>query len=732
MLQKTGYQSISLPADITLGALDGIDAAIWSYAFATIIFSGTLAAFVPIGLFVILVGWALHSLVVIATSKLRSHMISIDEQAVVILGSIGALLAAKLGSDGNSSEGLSTMLAIVVITSLAVSAGLFLAGQFRITRLLELIPYPVVCGFMAGVAWLMLDAGVVVATDVPISGQLAEALGKDDNLLRLALSLGGGIALVGFTRWLKKAWALPAAALALIAGFYAVVWASGATVAELVAGGWLFDIDSNVDSIGSFLSRISPAEINGSFILSVVPEIATIVFLATLNNAMSLSILSAIKFDVRMNPSKEMKIVGGANILCALVGSPPGATDEVASLVYEEFGASSRWMPIASSVVLLAVAFLGTTLIAFMPKVVVGALIFLFAIEMLAYWMYENVRKFSLADYITVCVILVTVVFVGFVEGILVGILLIAAIFVLRYSLISAIQGQYSLEDHRSSVERSASANSTLNRHGGEALVFTLRGYLFFGTTNAIRDAINASIEQGTHMAILLDLSRVTGIDISALQTFQQTKQQCEASGIELLCSRVPEEARDRILAMDAVSLREGQPMIFAETDLALECMEDAILAKYSSDTATGSVQHHLSVLLGDNEKARLISEMMDKVECGVGERIFTQGDSDTGFYILETGTMTASIDDGQGGALRVKKFTPGSIIGELSSYSADNKRSATVVADEPSVLYHLDPARLAETPGMEDALSAVHEMVARTLTARIDYMNRRLIKEMG
>ena len=732
MLQKTGYRSKSLPSDIALGALGGLETSIWGYAFATIIFSGVLAVFVPVGLFVILIGWALVNLFVAVTSKLRVPLIGIDEQAIVVIGSTGALMVAEMGDGAASLEGLATMLAIMSITSLAVAAGFYLVGWARITRLLELIPYPVICGFMAGIAWLMLDAAFTVAVGANISPDLLPALGHTDNLLKLALYFAGGVALIWFTRRIDRAWALPVGSVAIIALFYCVAWWAGETKASLVAGGWLFDIDSSGVDIGQLLTGLSFSQVRTDFIVTVIPQIATMVFLIMLAAAMALSVLTAVKYDVQLRSADEMKILCGGNLLCALVACPPGYTDEASSILFEKFGASSRWMPIASSCVILTVAFVGVKLVGYMPKALIGASIFLFAIQMMNDWMYANIRKFGLADILIVCAILVIVIFFGFVEGILAGILLTAFIFVLRYSLISAIQGQYTLEEYRSSVERSASSNKTLNRHGGEALVLTLRGYLFFGTTNAIRDAINDILDSGTYASILLDLRRVTGIDVSALQTFQQTKQLCDANGILLIYAGVPDEAREKLLDLGAVSQRDGIPLVFAEADRAIEYMEGVVLAKYSAEMTTGSFHRHLSDLLESDDKAKLVSRYMRKTEIGKGDVLFRQNDPDNGFYILESGALTAAIDDGAGGSIRVKKFSPGSIIGELSSYISDNKRTASVVADESSVLYPLNPADLSNgTPETTQAQSAIHELVARTLSARVDYMNRRLAKEI-
>jgi sulfate permease, SulP family len=122
----------------------------------------------------------------------------------------------------------------------------------------------------------------------------------------------------------------------------------------------------------------------------------------------------------------------------------------------------------------------------------------------------------------------------------------------------------------------------------------------------------------------------------------------------------------------------------------------------------------------------------MKRVEVGESEILFEQGDDDTGLYMLERGSMTALIGTEHNGFKRVKKFRPGALIGEMSAYTADRKRTATIVADDNSVLYHLSAEKLAMLDIEDLKLAAsIHELVARTLGGRITYMNRRLFLEL-
>ena len=136
------------------------------------------------------------------------------------------------------------------------------------------------------------------------------------------------------------------------------------------------------------------------------------------------------------------------------------------------------------------------------------------------------------------------------------------------------------------------------------------------------------------------------------------------------------------------------------------------------------SVRYHLHDLLGDQDKVARLLRVMVKIECAEGDFLFRQGDPDSGFFVLESGYMSATIDTGRGFSQRVKKFSPGSVIGELSSYTVDGTRTASVFADTPAVLYYLNPESLGN-----DAI--VHELVARTLGVRMEYMNRRLMWEL-
>ncbi len=169
-IQTSGFRSESLFADVTLGVFDGLDNALWCYAFATVIFAGALAPFLPLLVVILLCGWAMLGIYVALTSEKRPAHRQPGRAGGGHPVSIAGLLVVHMGADAATPSGLATMLAIMSLSSLGVAVFFWVIGHYRLTRLLELMPYPVICGFMAGIGWLLLEAGVGIAIDAPIIG----------------------------------------------------------------------------------------------------------------------------------------------------------------------------------------------------------------------------------------------------------------------------------------------------------------------------------------------------------------------------------------------------------------------------------------------------------------------------------------------------------------------------------------------------------------------------------
>ena len=71
------------------------------------------------------------------------------------------------------------------------------------------------------------------------------------------------------------------------------------------------------------------------------------------------------------------------------------------------------------------------------------------------------------------------------------------------------------------------------------------------------------------------------------------------------------------------------------------------------------SIRQFLLQLVGDEEKVNLPLRSMDRVECKQGETLFEQGEPDDGFYLVESGTLSAFIGKGEGRARQRSEVQP-------------------------------------------------------------------------
>jgi SulP family sulfate permease len=733
-LQHSGYRSRSLGTDLTLGFFYGLSLSLWSYVYAAIVFSGVLAVFMPVGVLVMLMGWVLVSVWVILVSREPLHSASTDDQAVVIFGSIASLMIVYLGGEASSSRGLATMLFIMAATTLLFAASCYAVGRFRLSRILEMLPFPVVCGFMASVGWLLLDAGFGVAADLSITPSLLADLAASEHLPQLGLSVALGGALLWITSRVDRSWIMPAASLVIVAAYHAVALSKGISHADQLAGGWLFDVPRAGGGAFGMLATLSPADIDWPFVLAALPLMLTVLLISMLYVSMTVTRLKG-ESSERLDIGEEFKILATGNLFSAAVCCPPGYTDVTVTRMYRKFGASSRWFVLASSLVGLAIAVFGGSIIGYLPKLLMSASIFLFAFSMLSDWLYYKLRGFEPGEYLIVYVILTVTILVGFLQAVGTGILLTVLLFVIRYSRISAIQSRHTLGDQRSSVERSRAAGRLLDREGSGVIIYHLRGFLFFGTANAICDRIleTEGLAAGGCSAILMDMKRVTGIDVSALNTFAQIKAQCDTAGVSLAYSAVPPGTGEKLRAVGAVTVEEGRSLVFEEDDFAMEYLEDRLLRQGGVDSGRLKIRDLLKSVFPEPERIELFLGALEREEISGGSVLFEQGDPDSGFYIVESGALSAFITTGSGTRMRVKKFNAGSLVGELSAYLGDRHRTATVIADRDAVIYHLDTRKLdsPEADGHE-LRSCIHELVSTALAERVDFMNRRLLVESG
>ena len=128
-------------------------------------------------------------------------------------------------------------------------------------------------------------------------------------------------------------------------------------------------------------------------------------------------------------------------------------------------------------------------------------------------------------DYIIIILIFLIIGTVGFLEGVLAGLMASVILFVISYSKVETIKHTLTGKTFHSNVERSERLKSIIEDSGDKILILPLQGYLFFGSANRLLEYIKTYIksDDGRELKYLVfDLRQVTGIDSSTINSFNK------------------------------------------------------------------------------------------------------------------------------------------------------------------------------------------------------------------
>jgi SulP family sulfate permease len=307
-----------------------------------------------------------------------------------------------------------------------------------------------------------------------------------------------------------------------------------------------------------------------------------------------------------------------------------------------------------------------------------------------------------------------------------VGVLATITMFVVNYSRTNVVKHSLSVANYRSRVTRPAYQREILNANGDQARILQLQGFLFFGTAQELLEQTRQWVAE-PHAErpryLLLDFTRVTGLDTTALLSFSKAKQLAEASRL-ILCLAGLSPAIHQQLAAGGFLESNSPVCVFNVIDQALEWVEEQVLRDCGCPALTVSpLLDQLMDLHVDETTAEALISYLERLDLPAGTVFIRRGEPGDTMYFVESGQVTAQIRRDDGSTLRLETMMNGRVVGEMGFYM-ERERSADVVAEAPSVVYRLTrdgEARMeAEHP---EAAVALHRLIVRMLSERVHHL---------
>lgn len=697
------------------GLVTGIIGVIRAISYASLIFSGALAVYLPTGLGVTVFSTAATLAVVALASGMAGIIATPLAAPTAILAAMAAGIAADMAA-APPEEVLATVLLMIVLSSLATGALLLGLGLLNQGRRLRIIPYPVIGGFMAGTGWLLTRGFFQITADLPLAWNALGALVTPPILSCWLPGLGFAIALLIATRRWQQFWVMPATLLACGGLFYLGLWGTGTSLEAARAAGWLLGPFPEGDSLWHPLTLQQVSQVRWQELLHQGGGVLTVMLVSLLSLMLSNSSIELV-VGRDLNLSHELKAVGLANVMSGLGGGMVGNQALPSTLLVQDMGAKHRLTGLFAVLPSVAVLALGSSFLAYLPKAVLGSVILYLGLSLLWKWLYEAYPRLPLWDYLTVWATLIVIDALGFLQGIAAGFVLTVIGFMYCYSQVDVASQVSSGRSTRSNVDRSPAEESLLARQGDRIYVLELKGFLFFGTAHyllsKVRDRIQPSANSGGDTPLkylLIDFRQVQGLDSSAVLTFDKILKLARQHDFLLVLTNLS-AALEQELRRGA-DLAPERCQRLPDIDRGLEWCEQQLLPTLAAPptAAPHGLAERLAQLFLTPEQAERFLTYLQPETFAPGQYVFRQGASHTGLYFIASGQVSVLLEQGNAQNKRLQTCTSGHLLGEMRFYDKV-PLSTSVVADKPSQLYALSKStykQMQQTdPDLVQALQA-------------------------
>jgi SulP family sulfate permease len=712
--------SEQLAASLTTGLVIGIVSVITATSFAALIFSGPLSDYVSYGIGFILIGDLILGTAVALLSS-YSGSIGIDQDATAAI--LAIVVAGVLGSFpviASQEQRFATVVALIVITTLSTGLFFLLLGYFKLGALIRFLPYPVMGGFLAGTGWLLITGAIGVMVDIPLS----PAVFRAGTLVRWLPGLLFGVVLLWVTNRYHHYLVLPGMFFGGIGLFYAITWILKAPIAEVNAQGWLLGPFPSGGLWRFPLTPSSLSQVDWKAISGNADNLAPILIVGVISLLLNASGLELIvKKDINLN--KELIVAGIGNLAGGLAGGIVGFHAISLSSLNYKMGSNSRLTGLINAAICGAAALLGASLLSLMPRMILGGILAFLGLSFLVEWIFQAWFRLPKVEFLVILLILGVIATSGFLPGVAIGVVATVILFLLNYSRIDVVRHALSGTNFKSRFTRSRQHQHMLQKHGEELLILQLQGYIFFGTANKLLEQVRDRVQdtnKGPVRFIVLDFRHVTDLDSTALLSFSRMIQLAQIRDLTLVITNPSQVIRDKLTQGDYGEAREGILRFFPDLDRGIEWCENQILRNASPKEGMTLREYLQEILPAGSDVTDLIN-FFKREEADAGQTLIQEGDRPDRIYFIESGQVTAHVEQKGKESLRLETMRGGRVVGELGFY-LEGQRTASVVTDEQSIIYSLSRDDLEKMEMTHpEAAAKLHRIIVHLLSERVIHL---------
>jgi sulfate permease, SulP family len=474
--------------------------------------------------------WAAVPALVIYAALGSSRSLSLGPEATTAL-----MTAAAIGplAAGNSAR------YAALASSLALLVGLMavIAGSVRLGFLADLLSRPVMVGYLAGVALIMIAGQLGAATGAPVAGrafpaQVASFAGRITGTRPATAVIAASVLTFLFViqwRWPRAPGPLLAVLLAAgCVGAFGLAGHGVAVVGRIRAG-----LPAPV------LPDMSP----GSLRVLLLPAFSVFVV------GFSDLVLTARAFARRgeqISANRELLALGVANAAVSMLHGFPVSSSASRTAIATATGSRTQRYSVTAAMVVVAVVVLARPLLAWFPKAALAAIVIYAATRLIDLQAFRRLVAFRRGELVIAISALAGVLAVGILNGVLIAIAVSVAELLLRVArphdailgLVPGLAGMHDVDDYPQA-------------HTIPGLVvYRYDAPLFFANAQDFRRrALAAARSHGPPRWFVLNVEANVEVDFTALEAVEALRDELARDGTVFALARVKQDLLVRLKA---------------------------------------------------------------------------------------------------------------------------------------------------------------------------------------
>jgi high affinity sulfate transporter 1 len=464
---------------------------------------------VAVGLYTAFIPMAIYAL--LGTSRVLS---------VSSTTTLAILAGTQLGLAVPDGDPARLVTATATLT-LLVGAMLVLARVLKLGFVANFISTPVLTGFKAGIGLvIVLDQlpkllGIHISKQgfffdlVSVSRHLSET-----STITLAVALATFAILIA----LEKLWPRAPAPLVAVAGGITAVWLLGLP-------------GMGVSIVGVIPQGFPSLTLPDTALVSMLLPGALGIALMSFTESIAAGRAFAQPDDPPINANRELLATGAANLGGALFGVMPAGGGTSQTAVVHAAGGKSQVASLVTSAAALATMLFLAPVLGLMPNATLAAVVIVYSVGLIKPSEFRAIRKVRTMEFRWALAACIGVLLLGTLKGILVAII----VSLIGLASQSAWPRVYVLGRKRGEhLLRPLSPEHSDDETFEGLLILRPEGRLFFVNAQEVGAQIRALVAQYQPRVLVLDMSRVSDIEYSALQMLIEGERRMARDGVQL------------------------------------------------------------------------------------------------------------------------------------------------------------------------------------------------------